>query len=91
MAAAAQVGHIGELGFVGGRIVGVDGQRSVAGFAGNVGMLTGGPGGGLLVVAHDAGILPSEGDGVLADQFKRARPVVAILPEGLWDNRAANY
>jgi hypothetical protein len=72
------------------RVVRVLRQWTMARFTGHMGVLAGGPGGSLLVVTHDAGILPGEGYGVLANQVEGARPVVAILPECLGNDGAAD-
>ena len=91
VAAAAEVGDSRQFGDVRGRIFGVLRQRPVAGFAGHVRVLAGGAGFAFVVVAHQAGVLPSIGEGVLADEVERAGAIVAVLPEGLGDNRTANY
>src|ERR1035438_2383483 len=76
--APAEVGHLGQLGNVGAGIVGMLGQGSMAGFAGDVGMFAGGAELGLFVVAQHAGILPGVADGAGADQVERRRPVMAV-------------
>ena len=91
MAAAAQIGHVGQFGNVRLRVIGVLRQGTVAGFTSHMSMFARGPGFGRIVVTHDAGILPGEGYGVLADQVERAGPVVAILPECLGDDGVADY
>ena len=60
-----------EFGNVRDGVVGVLRQRTVARFAGYVGVFAGGPGFGFLIVAQHAGILPGEGYGMLADQVER--------------------
>ena len=66
-------------------------QGTVAGFAGHVGVLTGSPLFGFIVVAQDAGVLPGERDRMLPYQVERPRPVVPVLPEGLRDDGAADH
>jgi hypothetical protein len=88
MAAAAQIGHVGKFGNVSRGVVGVLRQRTMAGFAGDVGVFAGGAGSGLFVVAHRAGILPGKGDGVAANEFERARSVMAVFSECFGDNGA---
>lgn len=90
MAAAAQVGDVGEFGNVGCRVIGVLRQWTVARFTGHMGVFAGGPDGGLVIVAHHAGILPGEGYGVLANQVEGTRPVVTILPECFGNDGAAD-
>ena len=72
VAAAAEVGDIGQFGNVRRGIVGVLRQRAMARFAGDVGVFAGGASLGFVVVAHHAGVLPGVGDGVGADQVERA-------------------
>jgi len=90
MAAAAQVGDIGQFGNVRRRVIRVLRQCAVARFTGHVGVFACGSGLGLVIVTHDAGILPGEGYGVLANQVEGARPVVTILPESLGNDSAAD-
>jgi hypothetical protein len=90
MAAAAEIGDIGEFGNVCRRVIRVLRQWTMARFTGHMGMLAGGSGGGLVIVTHDAGVLPGEGYLMLADQVERARPVVTILPKCLGDDDAAD-
>jgi len=81
VAAPAKVGHIGQLGHIGGGIVSVLGQGSVAGFAGDIRMLAATMRLALLIVALEALLMPSVGDGASADRFERTRPVVSVFPE----------
>ena len=67
VAAAAEVGDIGQLGDVGGGVAGMLGEGTVAGFAGDVGVLAGGAGFGLVIVAQNALILAGVSDGALAE------------------------
>ena len=90
VAAAAKVGHLGQFGSDGARVVGVFGQWTMAGFASDVGMFAGGAKLGLVVVAHDAGILPGVVDGVGADQVEGARTVVAVFAEVLRHDSGSN-
>jgi hypothetical protein len=92
MAAAAEAGHVGQLGLVRGRIVGSSVQvlRTVAPLAGDVGVLAGGPGVTLIVVAQKAGILTRVRNRLLPDHFERGRPVMAVLPEFFGNHGGAN-
>ena len=83
---AAEVGDIGELGDVGGGVVCMLREGTVAGFAGDVGVLTGGAGFGLVIVAQNALVLASVSDGALPDFRQRGGAVVPVLPKGLGDN-----
>ncbi|HLK69250.1 MAG TPA: hypothetical protein VKU19_37720 [Bryobacteraceae bacterium] len=91
MTATTQVGNFGKFGDMRTGIVGMQRQGTVAGFAGHLGMLAGGPGGGLVSMTHHTSILSGKGSGMLAIEFERTWPIVAVLPECLWDNGAANY
>jgi len=91
MAAPAQIGYLGKFGYMRGRIVRVGRQGAMAGFAGDVGVFAGGAGSGFAIVAHHAGILPGERDGVLADQVERPRTVVAVLSERLGNDGASHH
>src|ERR1035438_3864667 len=62
VAPAAEVGDIGQLGDVGGGVGGMLGEGTMAGFAGDVGVLAGGAGFGLVIVAHDALVLAGVGE-----------------------------
>ena len=86
VAAAAEVGDIGELGDVGGGVVGMPGEGTVAGFAGDVGVLTGGASFGLVIVAHDALVLAGVRNGALAGFEQGGGAVVAVLAEGFGDD-----
>jgi hypothetical protein len=90
VAAAAEISDLGQFGNVGRGVVGVLGQRTVAGFTGHVGVLAGGPCFRPVFVAQDACLLPGEGDRVLTHQVESARPVVPILAERLGDYGAAD-
>jgi len=81
MTAPAEVGHLGQFGDDGAGVVGVFGQRPVAGFAGDVRMFAGGAGRSLLVMAHHAGFLSGVVHGVRADQVQRGWPVMPVLSE----------
>ena len=91
MTAAAEVGDLRQFGDVGGGIVGMLRQGSMAGFAGDMGMFAGAAGLALVLVAHQAGILAREGDGMLPHQVERPGPVMPVLPEGFGDDSAANH
>ena len=91
MAAAAEVGDFGQLGYVGGGIVGVLRQRTMAGFAGDVGVFSRGARLAFVIVAHDAGLLAGVGDRMLANEVEGAGPVVAVLAESFGNDRAADY
>jgi hypothetical protein len=86
VAPAAEVGDIGQLGDVGGGVAGVLRERTVAGFAGYVGVLAGSAGFGLVIVAQNALVLAGVSNGALADFCQRGRAVVSVLAEGLGDN-----
>ena len=86
VAPAAEVGDVGQLGDVGGGIFGVLRQRTVASFAGDVRVLAGGAGFGLVIVAQDALVLARVSDGALVDFIQRGGSIVAVLAEGLGDN-----
>jgi hypothetical protein len=93
MAAAAEVGDVGELGFEGGRVagLGVGGLRTVARLAGDMGMAAPGAHFGLIVVTQDTGILSGVGDGTRADQVECGGPVVAVLAESFGNDRGADH
>ena len=86
-----RVATVGSLGTLRRRVVGVFGERPVAGLAGDVGVLAAGADLAFVFVAHDAGGLPGVGDGMLADGCQRAGAVVAVLAESLGYHRAANH
>ena len=86
VAPAAEVGDIGELGDVGGGVIGMLGEGTVAGFAGDVGVLTGGASFGLVIVAQNALVLAGVGDGALTDFRQRSGAVMPVLPKGLGNN-----
>ena len=81
MAAPAEVGYIGEDRLVGGRVVGMLRQRPVTGFAGHVGVLSGGARLALVVMTHQTHILAGESDGFRPDQRQRLGAVMAVLAE----------
>ena len=58
----------------------------MAGFAGDMGVLAGGAGLGLIIVAKNALILAGVNHGALADFGQSGGAVVAVLAEGLGDN-----
>lgn len=91
MTAPAEAADLGQFGDDGAGIVGVLRQRTVAAFAGNVGVFAGGSSFGLIVMAHHAGILAGEGDGPLADGGEGARTVVAVLSEVFGDDGATQH
>src|ERR1035438_4288271 len=92
VAAPAEIGNIGQGRLMRRRVVGVGmGRlRTVARFAGDMGVLAGGARLGLLVVAHHAGVLAGERDGVLADDVERRCVIVTVLAESLRDQRGAD-
>jgi len=77
----AECGRVWFHGFVGEWVVGVRGERAVAGFAGNLGVLSLTLRFGLFVVAGFAGFMPGERDGPGADIVEGRGAVVSILPE----------
>jgi len=81
VAAPAKVGHIGQLGNVGGGVVSVLGQGSVTGLAGDLRMHSATVRLGLLIVALEALLMPGVGDGAGADQCERAGAVVSVFPK----------
>jgi len=91
MAADAQGCDFWKCGFEGSGVVGMFGQGSMAGLAGNVGVFALGADLGFLLVAHDAGGLAGVGDGVLADRCQGARTIVTVLAEAFGHDRAANH
>jgi len=91
MTAPAEAADLGQFGNNGAGIVGVLGERTVAAFAGDVGVFACGACFGLVVMAHHAGILAGDGDGPLADGGKGARTVMAVLSEVLGDDGAAQH
>jgi len=91
VAPAAQVGDFGQLRHVRGRILGVLRQRTVAGFAGDVRVFSRRARLTFVCVAHQAGVLSGEGDGMLADEIQRAWPVMPVLAEGLGNDRASDH
>ena len=90
VAAAAEVGDVGKFGDDGAGVVGVGGKGTVAGFAGDVGVLAGGASLGFVIMAQDAGVLSGVGDGALADGVQGAGAVVAVLTEVFRDDGAAD-
>ena len=90
MAAAAEVGDVGEGGLERAGIVGVFGLGTVAGFARDVGVFAGRAFLGGVFMAQHTGVLTGESDGMLADGGQGAGTVVAVLAEVPGDHRAAN-
>ncbi len=90
MAAAAQVSDVRQFRNMCRGIVRVLRLRTMARFAGYVGVLAAGSGLTFVLVAQNAGILPGERYGVLAYQVERARPVVAKLTESFGDDSASD-
>ena len=92
VAAPAEIGDVGQCWLVGRRVVrvGVGGLRAVARFAGNMSVAAGGARFGFVVVAHHAGILAGEGNGVLADDAERRRVIMPVLAESLRDQSSAD-
>ena len=90
MAAPAKGGHFGQFRNVGSRVVGVLRQWAVARFAGDVCVFSRCPGFALILVAKHTGVLPGVGNGPLSNHRQSARPVVAILAEIFWNDRATN-
>lgn len=90
VAAAAEVGDIGQFGLDCGGVIGMLGLRPVASFAGNAGVLAGGADFRLIVVTQNAGALPRISNGSRPDQCKGAGPVMAELAKGLRDDGAAD-
>ena len=91
MAAHAQGGDLGECRLECGGIVGMFGERAVAGLAGDVGVLALGADLRLIIVAHDAGVLAGVGNGVLADGREGAGAVVSVLAEAFGHDGAADH
>ena len=91
MAAAAQVGDVGQLRNVRHRVLGMLRQGAMAGFAGDMSVFACGARFAFILVAHQAGVLPGKRDGVLADQGQGAGPIMPILAEGFGDNGATDY
>jgi hypothetical protein len=91
VAAAAEVGDLGQFWNMCRRVIGVLCQGTVARFARYMGMLAGAAGLRFVVVTRNAGLLPGEGYRVLADQLERPRPIVAILPKCLGNDGAADH
>jgi hypothetical protein len=89
MAAAAEVGDVGEFGDEGGRVIGMFGEGAMAGFAGDVGVFAGVVEFGLIVMAHGAGFVAGVGDGAGANEVECAGAIVAILTEGFGDDEGA--
>jgi hypothetical protein len=89
MAADAQGGHIGQLGSDGAGVVGVLGEGSVAGLAGDVGVLAFGAGLYLVIVAYGALLLSGVSDRTTFDEVEGAGAVVAVLSEACGDDGAA--
>lgn len=90
VAAAAEVGDVGQHGFVGGGIVDMLCLRAVACLAGDVGVFAGGAGFPFVFVAEQAHVLAGEGDGPLADGIERAGAIVAVPAEVLGYDGSAN-
>jgi len=93
MAAAAKVGHVGELGLVGRRIVSrrVQRLRTVARLAGHMGVPARGARFALVLVAEQAHVLPGVGNRALPDGIQRTRAIVTKAAEPFGDHRRANY
>ncbi len=93
VAAPAEVGHVRQLRLVRRRVVrqGVDRLRSMAGFAGDVCVLSRCARFGLVVVAHDALVLPGVGNGAGADPFQGGRVVVPVFAKGFRNERGADH
>lgn len=92
MAADAECGHVGQIGLGRDRVatVGVNGLRTVAGFARDVSMFPGGTCFGLIGVAKDALRLAGEGDRPRPEQVESGGAIMAVFPEGLGDHGLAN-
>lgn len=90
VAAGAEGRDVGEFGFERAGVVGVFGLRAVAGFAGDLGVASGGTHGRLIVVAENASGLSGVGDGVFANGGQGAGAVVAVLSEVFGDDGAAD-
>ena len=89
--APAEVGDIGQLRNVRRGVVRVELERAMARFARYMRMLAGCARSGFGIVAYHAGGLARVCDWPLADQSQRTGAIVAILSEGLGDNRAAHH
>jgi hypothetical protein len=90
VAPAAEIGDIRQFGLDGRGVAGMLRLRSVAGFAGHMGMLAGGADLRLIVMAQDAGGLSGIRDGMRTNCGERPWPVVAELTEGFGNDGAAN-
>jgi hypothetical protein len=91
MAAHAKRGDGGKCGFEGRGVIGMFGERAMAGFARDVGVLALCANLGLGIVTYDASVLACIGDRVLADGCQRAGAIVAVLTEALGHDDAANH
>jgi len=89
MATAAESGDVGQLGLERPWVIGMLGQRSVAGLAGYVRVPAARPSLGLVIMATDTSVLAGEGNGALANHCERARAIVPVLAERLGDDRLA--
>jgi hypothetical protein len=85
MTAGAKGGDSGKFGLVRAGILKVPGLRTVAGLAGDVGMLAFGPGVGLIAMTNDALSLSGVSYWPFPDVVEGPRAVVAVLSEGFWD------
>ena len=91
VASPAKIPDIGEFRGDGTRVVGMFGQRTMAGFAGDVRMFAGGAELSLVVVAHHAGILACVGQRAGADQIEGGRPVMSEFAEVLRYDGSPNH
>ena len=91
VATPAEVGDVGQLRNVCRGIVGVLRQGPMTGLARYVSVFARCPCFGFVIMAENTGVLPGVCDGVLPDQRKGTRAVVAVLPKSFGDNRAAYH
>jgi len=91
MAPAAEVGDVWEFGFGRAGVVcgGVGVLGAVAGFAGNVGVFSGGARGSLGVVTGETRVLAGVGEGLGANGIEGSGGEVAIAAEVFRDNGGA--
>jgi len=83
MAAAAEIGYVGQLGDIGGGVVRVFGQGAVAGFASNTRMLTPVMHLGFFIVAEGALASAGIGNWERGNGVERTRRVMSVFPKVL--------
>jgi len=91
VAAPAQIRDIGQLRHVRNRVFRMLGQRAMAGFATNSGMLSTVMHFGLLVMTHGALTVAGISNGARRYHIERSGAVVSVLPKALGHHGSADY